>query len=55
MIDDLLLQKLVCPVTRTRLRYDPDRRELVSEAAGLAYPIRNGVPVMLVEEARKLG
>ncbi|HEX8533258.1 MAG TPA: Trm112 family protein [Allosphingosinicella sp.] len=54
MIDDLLLQKLVCPVTRTKLRYDPDRQELVSEAAGLAYPIRNGVPVMLVEEARKL-
>ena len=54
MIDDLLLQKLVCPVTRTKLRYDPGRQELVSEAAGLAYPIRNGVPVMLVEEARKL-
>jgi hypothetical protein len=54
MIDDLLLQKLVCPLTRTKLRYDPDRQELVSEAAGLAYPIRNGVPVMLVEEARKL-
>lgn len=54
MIDDLLLQKLVCPLTRTKLRYDPDRQELVSEAAGLAYPIRNGVPVMLIEEARKL-
>ena len=54
-IDQILLDKLVCPLTRTRLRYDAERQELVSEAAGLAYPIRNGVPVMLVEEARKLG
>ena len=50
-----LLEKLVCPVTRTRLRYDAERSELVSEAAGLAYPVRNGIPVMLVEEARPLG
>ena len=49
-----LLAKLVCPVTRTPLRLDEARQELVSEAAGLAYPIRNGVPVMLVEEARAL-
>ena len=49
-----LLEKLVCPMTRTPLRYDPERQELVSEAAGLAYPVRNGVPVMLVEEARRL-
>jgi uncharacterized protein YbaR (Trm112 family) len=49
-----LLEKLVCPVTRTRLRYDEAAGELVSEAAGLAFPVRDGVPVMLVEEARPL-
>ncbi len=54
-IDPSLLDKLVCPLTRTKLRYDEEREELISEAAGLAYPIRNGVPVMLIEEARKLG
>ena len=54
MIDPKLLDILVCPVTRTRLRYDEAAQELVSEAAGLAYPVRDGVPVMLVEEARKL-
>ena len=48
------LEQLVCPVTRTRLRYDEAARELVSEAAGLAFPVRDGVPVMLVEEARPL-
>jgi uncharacterized protein len=53
-IDPELLDKLVCPVTRTRLRYDEAAQELISEAAGLAFPIRNGVPVMLVEEARKI-
>ena len=53
-LDPELLAILVCPLTRTRLRYDEAAGELVSEAAGLAYPIRNGVPVMLVEEARKL-
>jgi uncharacterized protein YbaR (Trm112 family) len=53
-IDRDLLDKLVCPVTRTPLRYDEAAQELVSEAAGLAYPIRDGVPVMLVEEARRL-
>jgi hypothetical protein len=53
-IDTSLLNKLVCPLTRTKLRYDEERQELISEAAGLAYPIRNGVPVMLIEEARKL-
>ena len=47
-----LLEWLVCPVTRTKLRWDPERQELVSEAAGLAYPVREGMPVMLVEEAR---
>ena len=53
-LDPGLLEKLVCPVTRTRLRYDQGAQELVSEAAGLAFPVRAGVPVMLVEEARKL-
>ena len=45
---------LVCPVTRTPLRWDEERQELVSEAAGLAYPVRDGIPVLLVEEARPL-
>ena len=49
-----LLELMVCPVTRTRLRYDEAAQELVSDAAGIAYPIRDGVPVMLVEEARPL-
>lgn len=54
MIDAWLLDKLVCPVTRQPLRYDQAAGELISDAAGLAYPIRDGVPVMLVEEARPL-
>lgn len=54
VVDPWLLAKLVCPVTRQPLRYDEARQELVSEAAGLAYPIRHGVPVMLEEEARQL-
>ncbi len=53
-IDPWLLERLVCPVTRTPLRYDEPAGELVSEAAGLAFPIRDGIPVMLVEEARRL-
>lgn len=53
-LDPELLAILVCPVTRTPLRYDEAAGELVSDAAGLAYPIRDGVPVMLVEEARAL-
>ncbi|QTH24419.1 Trm112 family protein [Rhizorhabdus wittichii] len=53
-LDPQLLAILVCPVTRTPLRYDEAAGELVSDAAGLAYPIRDGVPVMLVEEARQL-
>jgi uncharacterized protein len=53
-LDPWLLGKLVCPVTRQPLRHDVAAAELVSEAAGLAYPIRDGVPVMLVEEARPL-
>ena len=54
MIDPWLLSKLVCPATRAPLRYDDAAQELVSDVAGLAYPIRDDVPVMLVEEARAL-
>lgn len=54
MIDAKLLDILVCPVTRTRLRYDEAAQELISDAAGLVYPVRDGVPVMLPEEAREL-
>ncbi|MEP2987815.1 MAG: Trm112 family protein [Parasphingorhabdus sp.] len=53
-VDPQLLAILVCPVTRTALKYDEKAQELISEAAGVAYPIRSGVPVMLIEEARKL-
>jgi len=53
-IDPKLLEILVCPVTHGRLDYDRERGELVSQSAGLAYPIRDGVPIMLPEEARKL-
>ncbi len=53
-VDARLLDILVCPVTRAELTYDPVRQELVSRAARLAYPIRDGVPIMLPEEARKL-
>jgi uncharacterized protein YbaR (Trm112 family) len=52
--DERLLEILICPVTRTKLRYDGERQELISEAAGVAYPIREGVPVMLIEEARSI-
>ena len=52
--DPDLLQKLVCPVTRTPLRWDEKASELVSDAAGLAFPVRDGVPVMLAREARRL-
>ena len=54
MLDPWLLSKLVCPLTRQRLRYDEAMQELISDAAGLAYPIRDGVPVMLIEAARRL-
>lgn len=53
-VDPALLAKLVCPVTRTPLVYDEATRELVSKAAGLAFPIRDGVPVLLVEAARAI-
>ena len=53
-IDPKLLDLLVCPLTKGPLRYDRARQELISEQAGLAYPIRDGIPIMLVDEARSL-
>ncbi|MEH3045849.1 Trm112 family protein [Sphingomonas adhaesiva] len=53
-IDPWLLERLVCPLTRTPLRWDEAAGELVSDAARLAYPIRDGVPVLLVDRARSL-
>ncbi len=53
-VDPRLLEVLVCPVTRGRLRYHRERQELVSEGAKLAYPIREGVPILLPEDARPL-
>jgi uncharacterized protein YbaR (Trm112 family) len=53
-IDPRLLEILVCPRTKTSLLYDESRQELVSRAASLAYPIRDGIPIMLEEEARQL-
>lgn len=52
--DRRMLEALVCPVTQTTLSYDAERQELVSKAAGLAFPIRGGIPIMLVSEAREL-
>jgi hypothetical protein len=53
-VDPKLLEILVCPVTKGPLIYDKDRQELISKSARLAYPIRDGIPVMLEEEARRL-
>ncbi len=53
-IDPKLLEILVCPVTKGPLRYDAEAGELISEQAGLAYPIRDGIPIMLADEARPL-
>jgi uncharacterized protein YbaR (Trm112 family) len=53
-LDPDLLAILVCPVTRTPLRYDAAAGELISDVAGLAYPVRKGTPVLLIEEARRL-
>ncbi len=53
-VDPNLLDLLVCPLTKGPLRYDRERQELISEQAGLAYPIRDGIPIMLVDEARPL-
>ncbi len=52
--DRRMLEALVCPETRAPLRYDAEAQELISKAAHLAFPIRNGIPIMLVDEARKL-
>ena len=54
MTDPKLLEILVCPLTRTTLHYDREHQELMSRIAGLAYPIRNGIPIMLAAEAREL-
>ncbi|NGM33359.1 Trm112 family protein [Methylobacterium sp. DB0501] len=53
-IDPKLLELLVCPLTKERLDYDSARQELISRSAKLAYPIRDGIPIMLPEEARQL-
>lgn len=53
-IDPKLLEILVCPLTKTNLQYDAGAQELISKAAGLAFPIRNGIPLMTVEAARRL-
>ena len=52
--DRRMLEALLCPQTHGRLEYDAERQELVSKSAGLAFPIRNGIPVMLIDEARPL-
>jgi uncharacterized protein YbaR (Trm112 family) len=52
--DPRLLELLVCPVTKTRLQYDAEKQELISRSAGLAYPIRDGIPIMLPDEAREI-
>ncbi|TNE63516.1 MAG: Trm112 family protein [Alphaproteobacteria bacterium] len=52
--DPKLLEILVCPVTRTTLEYDSAAQELISRAAGLAFPIRDGIPILLADEAREL-
>ena len=53
-IDPKLLEILVCPLTKTNLRYDEDQQELISDKAKLAFPIRDGIPIMLIDEAREI-
>lgn len=53
-VDSALLERLVCPLTRMKLRYDETAQELISDAAGLGFPVREGIPVLLVDEARRL-
>lgn len=53
-VDPRLLEILVCPLTKGPLRYDAERQELISDQAGLIYPIRDGIPIMLVDEARPI-
>lgn len=52
--DPKLLEILICPLTKSTLIYDREKHELISKLAGLAYPIRNGIPIMLADEAREL-
>ena len=52
--DPKLLEILVCPVTKAPLEYDAEKQELISRQAGLAFPIRQGIPIMLIDEARKI-
>ena len=54
MIDSKLLSILVCPLTKSKLEYDEENHELISRKAGLAFPIKGGIPIMLVDEARKI-
>ena len=53
--DRHMIEALVCPVTQAMLTYDAERQELISKAANLAFPIRDGIPIMLVSEAREIG
>ncbi|GGF50849.1 UPF0434 protein bsr0601 [Azorhizobium oxalatiphilum] len=53
-VDPRLLEVLVCPITKGQLDYDRDRQELISRSARLAYPIRDGIPIMLADEARRI-
>lgn len=53
-VDPRLLEVLVCPITKSSLRYDPAAQELISDAAKLAFPIRDGIPIMLIDDARRL-
>jgi len=54
ILDKKLLEILVCPVTKSKLKYDEEANELISDDAKLAYPVKDGIPVMLPEEARKI-
>ena len=54
IFDPKMLEALVCPMTQATLEYDPEKNELVSKRANVAFPIRNGIPVMLMDEARQL-
>ena len=54
-VDPKLLEVLICPSSRKPLRYDRERQELISESARLAYPVRDGVPIMLIDDARESG
>ena len=53
-LDPKLLEILVCPLTKTSLKYDKEKQELISDKAKLAFPIRDGIPIMLIDEAREL-